>query len=347
MVGYAAVGGDADGGVAQATTGGNDSTRLPVHRQRRRQPDGRAAAIPNRASSSWSGMFALPAATIKVTLDRDVRGGNKTLIGVGANSGLTGAGLDLSYTDNIILQKPEDLRRSASARATRSPFCQSHHIWIDHCDLSSDRDDTTSGYDGLVDITHGSSYITVSWTQFHDHKDTTLVGHSADPTQVAEDAALSRHVSPQPVPQGQLGPAHPLWKRPRVQQSLPGRHRVRRGVGERGHRSGRSEHVRRRRGPADHDDVPGSDAGHDERGEQQLPARLPDRHHAAGDAADCSPTRTSPDAADSVSAIVSQCAGTGNDQLPAVSAAGVRSASRYSTFPLPPVIGDTVSAPTS
>ena len=43
-------------------------------------------------------------ATIKVTLDKDVRGGNKTLIGVGANSGLTGAGLDLSYADNVILR---------------------------------------------------------------------------------------------------------------------------------------------------------------------------------------------------------------------------------------------------
>ncbi len=67
----------------------------------------------------------------------------------------------------------------------------SHHIWIDHCDLSSDRTDTTSGYDGLVDITHGSQFVTVSWTLFHDHKDTSLVGHTPDAMSQAEDQNLS------------------------------------------------------------------------------------------------------------------------------------------------------------
>jgi pectate lyase len=44
------------------------------------------------------------------------------------------------------------------------------YVWVDHCDLSSagivgDKD----YYDGLLDITHGSDLITVSWTKFHDH----------------------------------------------------------------------------------------------------------------------------------------------------------------------------------
>ena len=56
--------------------------------------------------------------------------------------------------------------------------------------------------------------------------------------------------------------------------------------------------------------------------------------------------RSTSDAVESVSAIVSFVRRNGQDQLP-VAPAGVRSASRYSTFPLPPVIGDTVSAPTS
>jgi pectate lyase len=46
----------------------------------------------------------------------------------------------------------------------------SHHIWIDHCDLST-------GYDGLLDIKRGSDFVTVSWNYFHDHDKTMLLGH--------------------------------------------------------------------------------------------------------------------------------------------------------------------------
>jgi pectate lyase len=35
----------------------------------------------------------------------------------------------------------------------------SHHIWVDHCDISD-------GSDGNLDITSGSDYVTVSWTKF-------------------------------------------------------------------------------------------------------------------------------------------------------------------------------------
>jgi len=53
----------------------------------------------------------------------------------------------------------------------------SDHVWIDHCDLRSDRDHPDD-YDGLIDITHACDAVTVSWTSFHDHKATCLVGHS-------------------------------------------------------------------------------------------------------------------------------------------------------------------------
>ena len=36
----------------------------------------------------------------------------------------------------------------------------SHHVWIDHNDLAQ-------GYDGLIDIKRGSSYVTVSWNHLH------------------------------------------------------------------------------------------------------------------------------------------------------------------------------------
>ena len=36
----------------------------------------------------------------------------------------------------------------------------------------------TAAYDGLVDIKHGSDYITVSWNKFYNHHKTCLLGHS-------------------------------------------------------------------------------------------------------------------------------------------------------------------------
>lgn len=44
------------------------------------------------------------------------------------------------------------------------------NVWIDHCELSSiglvgSKDD----YDGLLDITHASDAVTVSWTKFLNH----------------------------------------------------------------------------------------------------------------------------------------------------------------------------------
>ena len=54
----------------------------------------------------------------------------------------------------------------------------STNIWIDHCELSSDRDHDKDYYDGLLDVTHGSDFVTISNTYFHDHWKGSLVGHS-------------------------------------------------------------------------------------------------------------------------------------------------------------------------
>ncbi len=185
-LGWAAVAGGVDGGTGQATTGGGDSPPVIV-----RDVDRLTAELQRLepAVILLDGMLTTTE-TIKLTLDKDLRGGNKTLIGMGDSSGLTGAGLDLSYGDNVILRNLK-ISKVYVGEGDAITILGSHHIWIDHCDLSSDRADTTSGYDGLVDITHGSSNVTVSWTLFHDHKDATLVGHSSNAMQMAEDAALS------------------------------------------------------------------------------------------------------------------------------------------------------------
>src|SRR5262249_37217040 len=86
-VGYAFVAGtDADGGVLEPTIGGNDTTTAPVTvtnaddlTTELQRPEPRIIIL--------DGMLA-PAATIKVTTDKNARGGNKTLIGMGDSSGL-------------------------------------------------------------------------------------------------------------------------------------------------------------------------------------------------------------------------------------------------------------------
>jgi pectate lyase len=52
------------------------------------------------------------------------------------------------------------------------------NVWIDHCEISSDRAHDKDFYDGLLDITHASDFVTVSNTYFHDHWKASLVGHS-------------------------------------------------------------------------------------------------------------------------------------------------------------------------
>lgn len=64
-----------------------------------------------------------------------------------------------------------------------------HNVWVDHVELWSDRDHDKDYYDGLLDITHGSYSISVTYTYFHDHWKASLVGHSD--SNEAEDKAIT------------------------------------------------------------------------------------------------------------------------------------------------------------
>jgi pectate lyase len=54
----------------------------------------------------------------------------------------------------------------------------STNVWLDHLDVSSDRDHDKDYYDGLIDLTHAADYISITNTYFHDHWKGSLVGHS-------------------------------------------------------------------------------------------------------------------------------------------------------------------------
>lgn len=90
--------------------------------------------------------------------DQITIGSNKTIIGAGAGKALNGICLDISHQSNIILRNISLTKGRVDGISMRT--C--HHVWIDHCDLSN-------SYDGLLDFTVASNYMTVSWTKLHDH----------------------------------------------------------------------------------------------------------------------------------------------------------------------------------
>lgn len=95
---------------------------------------------------------------------------NKSILGVGSASGLTGGGLNISGTSNIIIRNMNFRNADDDSINVQE---SAHNIWIDHNDLSN-------GHDGLVDIKRGSDFVTVSWNHFHNHDKTALLGHSDD-----------------------------------------------------------------------------------------------------------------------------------------------------------------------
>ena len=91
-------------------------------------------------------------------------GSNKTIVGV-KGAELAGIGLDIKGKENIIIRNLIIHHADPDGIAARS----SHHIWVDHCDVYSEDEPVKEDWDGLVDLTVGSSYLTVSYCYIHDH----------------------------------------------------------------------------------------------------------------------------------------------------------------------------------
>ncbi|AGL18997.1 polysaccharide lyase family 1 protein [Actinoplanes sp. N902-109] len=146
-------------GLNGGTTGGSASTVVTVTS---------ASALTSAISSSTS-------QTVRVSGLISISGmltvaSNKTIIGVGSGSGVTGGGFNLSSVRNVIIRNL--VFRNASDDSINVQE-SSTNIWIDHNDLAN-------GYDGLIDIKRGSDFITVSWNHLHNHDKSMLLGHSDD-----------------------------------------------------------------------------------------------------------------------------------------------------------------------
>ena len=89
---------------------------------------------------------------------------NKTIVGV-KGAELAGIGLNINGKQNIIIRNLIIHHADPDGIAARN----SHHIWVDHCDIYSQDEADKEDWDGLVDLTVGSSYLTVSYCYLHDH----------------------------------------------------------------------------------------------------------------------------------------------------------------------------------
>jgi pectate lyase len=118
------------------------------------------------------GMITLPGPMHDVASD-------KTIIGIGSSSGFTGGGLNIGLPVSDVTTPPANAVHNVIVRNlvfhdwpddALNVQMFSHHVWLDHNDLSG-------GYDGAIDIKRGSSYVTVSWNHTHHHTKNMLLGH--------------------------------------------------------------------------------------------------------------------------------------------------------------------------
>jgi pectate lyase len=138
------------------TSGGSASTVVTVSN---------AAALEDAVGSATSQTVRV-SGMISVSGMIDVAS-NKTIQGVGSNSGITGGGFNLSGVRNVIIRNL--VFRNADDDSINVQT-SSTNIWIDHNDLAN-------GFDGLIDVKRGSDFVTVSWNHLHDHSKSMLLGH--------------------------------------------------------------------------------------------------------------------------------------------------------------------------
>ncbi|KAF8920828.1 pectate lyase [Mucidula mucida] len=114
-------------------------------------------------------------------------GSNTSVLGA-AGSSLVGVGLRVINESNVILRNLKISKVLAEA-GDHIGIQAASQVWVDHVDLSSDRDHDKDYYDGLLDITHGCTGITVSNSKLYTHWKASLVGHSD--SNGSEDVAIT------------------------------------------------------------------------------------------------------------------------------------------------------------
>lgn len=118
---------------------------------------------------------------------------DKTLLGSGT-AHLEGIALEINQARNVIIRNItiSHVRDTLATNDALEINGGSQNIWVDHCEFYSDREHGKDYYDGLLDVKNGSSFITVSWSVFHDHYKVCLVS-SGDEQVIDTVARLTFH----------------------------------------------------------------------------------------------------------------------------------------------------------
>ncbi len=160
------------------TTGGTGGTEVTVST---------LAALRQYAGASGKYIVKIPTTITGSGTDAVTVSSDKTIVGVGASGVLVGIGLHLDTANlrNVIIRNLKitkvlatDDNDAIHIKGDQGPV---RNIWVDHCDLSAVDPAVQSNkdlYDGLLDVTRDAAYVTVSWTFFHDHWKSSLVGAS-------------------------------------------------------------------------------------------------------------------------------------------------------------------------
>ena len=108
---------------------------------------------------------------------------NKTLLGVGTGAHLQGIELQVNGARNVIIRNiavSHVIAEGAGVANDAIVMTGAMNVWIDHCELYSDRTHGKDYYDGLLEIKNGASFITVSHCHIHDHEKVSLIGSGDD-----------------------------------------------------------------------------------------------------------------------------------------------------------------------
>ncbi|WP_439696889.1 polysaccharide lyase family 1 protein [Mucilaginibacter sp. AW1-7] len=107
---------------------------------------------------------------------------NKSIIGQ-PGAKITGISLYMFTVNNIIVQNIT-FKNYVTDAALMIKFSTTH-VWVDHCDFSTDRNHGWDYWGKDIAITRASDFVTVSWSRFHDTNLSLLIsggiaGHESD-----------------------------------------------------------------------------------------------------------------------------------------------------------------------
>lgn len=162
------------GFAAGVTTGGKGGQTVTVS----------TLADLQSAAASTSPMIIQVSGKIAGTTGSDIVrvASNKTIVGIGSTAELFAVELTLSNSSNIIVRNLKISHVLASNHDGDLVHLQdTHNVWIDHCELFNEPPQTQPDkdlYDGLIDLTHDVSNVTISWCFMHDHWKGDLIGSS-------------------------------------------------------------------------------------------------------------------------------------------------------------------------